>query len=177
MSFKNIKANQGFTIVELLIVVVVIAILAAITIVSYNGITKQANASAAASLAASVKKKAELFATGGPTNTYPRAFNDISGGAAIIGVTPSRTTGASDSWYVTGVSNGTPTADNGKKTVQYQTCGHNGTATAPLTVAAMTTIVGGRVQTFNYDSGSGVITIDVGSVTTGGSPNVTCINS
>lgn len=34
--------RKGFTIVELLIVVVVIAILAAITIVSYNGITKQA---------------------------------------------------------------------------------------------------------------------------------------
>jgi prepilin-type N-terminal cleavage/methylation domain-containing protein len=34
--------NAGFTIVELLIVVVVIAILAAITIVSYNGITTRA---------------------------------------------------------------------------------------------------------------------------------------
>lgn len=36
------QKNRGFTIVELLIVVVVIAILAAITIVSYNGITKRA---------------------------------------------------------------------------------------------------------------------------------------
>lgn len=35
--------RYGFTIVELLIVVVVIAILAAITIVSYNGITTRAN--------------------------------------------------------------------------------------------------------------------------------------
>ncbi len=38
-SFKQ----QGFTIVELLIVIVVIAILAAISIVSYNGITTRAN--------------------------------------------------------------------------------------------------------------------------------------
>jgi prepilin-type N-terminal cleavage/methylation domain-containing protein len=38
--------QAGFTIVELLIVVVVIAILAAITIVSYNGITARANESA-----------------------------------------------------------------------------------------------------------------------------------
>jgi prepilin-type N-terminal cleavage/methylation domain-containing protein len=37
------EEQQGFTIVELLIVVVVIAILAAITIVSYNGITNRAN--------------------------------------------------------------------------------------------------------------------------------------
>lgn len=36
------KSGSGFTIVELLIVVVVIAILAAITIVSYNGISQRA---------------------------------------------------------------------------------------------------------------------------------------
>lgn len=40
------KYNGGFTIVELLIVVVVIAILAAITIVSYNGISSQAKEAA-----------------------------------------------------------------------------------------------------------------------------------
>jgi len=39
-------SRSGFTIVELLIVVVVIAILAAITIVSYNGISAQANEAA-----------------------------------------------------------------------------------------------------------------------------------
>lgn len=39
------KAQKGFTIVELLIVIVVIAILAAITIVSYNGIQDRANRS------------------------------------------------------------------------------------------------------------------------------------
>lgn len=41
----NSQFKQGFTIVELLIVVVVIAILAAITIVSYNGITFKATES------------------------------------------------------------------------------------------------------------------------------------
>lgn len=40
------KQASGFTIVELLIVVVVIAILAAITIVAYNGIQSRANESA-----------------------------------------------------------------------------------------------------------------------------------
>ena len=40
------ELRRGFTIVELLIVVVVIAILAAITIVSYNGIQQQARRSA-----------------------------------------------------------------------------------------------------------------------------------
>lgn len=42
---RNRTQTLGFTIVELLIVVVVIAILAAITIVAYNGITKQATES------------------------------------------------------------------------------------------------------------------------------------
>lgn len=42
MTMKWAKQTQGFTIVELLIVVVVIAILATITIVAYNGIQNSA---------------------------------------------------------------------------------------------------------------------------------------
>ena len=54
------QKQTGFTIVELLIVVVVIAILAAITIVSYNGITNQAKRSSAQ---ASAKKAASKIST------------------------------------------------------------------------------------------------------------------
>ncbi|MEV8339734.1 SUMF1/EgtB/PvdO family nonheme iron enzyme [Leucobacter sp. NPDC077196] len=54
------NAKRGFTIVELLIVVVVIAVLAAITIVAYSGITNQAKASAKAQDIAQWKKKSEL---------------------------------------------------------------------------------------------------------------------
>ena len=49
--------QKGFTIVELLIVVVVIAILAAITIVAYNGIQNRAKNSAAQSAASQAGKK------------------------------------------------------------------------------------------------------------------------
>ncbi|MBC7868582.1 prepilin-type N-terminal cleavage/methylation domain-containing protein, partial [Candidatus Saccharibacteria bacterium] len=58
---KNIKRNDGFTIVELLIVIVVIGILAAITIVSYSGITARANTTKAQTNAASAQKVAEAY--------------------------------------------------------------------------------------------------------------------
>lgn len=52
---------RGFTIVELLIVIVVIAILAAITIVSYNGIQARALDARRASDMNTIKKKLEIF--------------------------------------------------------------------------------------------------------------------
>lgn len=56
------KHTQGFTIVELLIVVVVIAILAAITIVAYTGIQNRAKSSAAAATAGQFGKKLAIYA-------------------------------------------------------------------------------------------------------------------
>jgi prepilin-type N-terminal cleavage/methylation domain-containing protein len=58
---KN-KKTAGFTIVELLIVIVVIGILAAITIVAYNGITSRANVSAGLSNAQQSSKKLASYA-------------------------------------------------------------------------------------------------------------------
>ena len=55
------KKQTGFTIVELLIVVVVIAILAAITIVSYNGITSRANVSKSVSDLRGMQKLIEMY--------------------------------------------------------------------------------------------------------------------
>lgn len=55
------KAKLGFTIVELLIVVVVIAILAAITIVAFNGIQQRSQASALQSSLSQAVKKIELY--------------------------------------------------------------------------------------------------------------------
>lgn len=53
--------SPAFTIVELLIVVVVIAILAAITIVAYNGVTNRAKDSARTSELSQWKKKSEVY--------------------------------------------------------------------------------------------------------------------
>ena len=59
---KRAQTSRGFTIVELLIVVVVIAILAAITIVAFNGIQQRAKDSAAQSTASQAGKKVSSFA-------------------------------------------------------------------------------------------------------------------
>lgn len=53
--------ETGFTIVELLIVVVVIAILAAITIVSYSGVTRRASNSERQSDIAAIQKALEMY--------------------------------------------------------------------------------------------------------------------
>jgi len=54
--------RQGFTIVELLIVIVVIGILAAITIVAFNGVQNKAKASAAQSAVSQANKKILTYA-------------------------------------------------------------------------------------------------------------------
>jgi prepilin-type N-terminal cleavage/methylation domain-containing protein len=61
--------SAGFTIVELLVVVVVIAILAAIALVSYNGIQSRANDTAVRSDISNMAKKLQLYYT--EYGTYP----------------------------------------------------------------------------------------------------------
>lgn len=75
--------RRGFTIVELLIVVVVIAILAAITIVAYNGITNRAKATAAATAAEQAAKKVLTYAAVN-SDQYPATLSDagVSDGSA-----------------------------------------------------------------------------------------------
>lgn len=58
---KEWENRRGFTIVELLIVVVVIAILASITIVSYNGIQNRAKAAATQQNVSQAVKKINLW--------------------------------------------------------------------------------------------------------------------
>jgi prepilin-type N-terminal cleavage/methylation domain-containing protein len=69
MSYNQKKS--GFTIVELLIVVVVIAILAAITIVSYNGIRQRAVTSAMQSELSQAVKSIESAKVLSGTDKYP----------------------------------------------------------------------------------------------------------
>ncbi len=166
MSFTDIKhksqSENGFTIVELLIVVVVIAILAAITIVSYNGITSRANGSAAAAAAATVQKKVEAY--NAELSNYPAAFTGLTGATS------------DKSYYTTGVSTtaayALPTSSNGTNTIQYIPCGValSGT-TAPTTQALIGTsatgnFTGAIVRYYDYaNGGTATITTNIGQVT------------
>ena len=77
MALKNIKRNSGFTIVELLIVIVVIAILATISIVAYNGIQNRAKSSAGQATANSIVKKLEAY--NAINSAYPTTKTQIQG--------------------------------------------------------------------------------------------------
>lgn len=141
MSFTDIKTkSQGFTIVELLIVVVVIAILAAITIVSYNGITNRANQSASRSTASTVQKKIELYFS--EVGNYPVNYSELTGDASKSYYLPSGILGSS-----------APTADGsgtkGTGYVQVRACRSN---TDALTTA---NISGIEITYWTYGYGGG----------------------
>ena len=68
--------KTGFTIVELLIVIVVIAILAAVTIVAYNGISKRAKTAAQQSEIQSASRKIEAAKVTNPADAYPATLQE-----------------------------------------------------------------------------------------------------
>jgi len=78
--------RSGFTIVELLIVVVVIAILAAITIVAFTGIQSRADDSAVKSNLAQLSRQIELYKINSSTNQYPNR-TEMMAGVVPISVT------------------------------------------------------------------------------------------
>lgn len=88
---KSWAKQTGFTIVELLIVIVVIGILAAITIVAYNGIQNRAYDGAVQQDLSSIGKKLELYKIDN-NDLYPSSTGNlgtlalkISGGSYALG--------------------------------------------------------------------------------------------
>lgn len=74
MSLTNIKeraSERGFTIVELLIVIVIIGILAGIVILAYAGLTNQAKTSKASTVASDINKKFEAYNADPANSGYP----------------------------------------------------------------------------------------------------------
>jgi len=142
-----IKKERGFTIVELLVVIVVIGILAAITIVSYTGITAKANTTKALSNAQSAQTVVEIMAADN-SGSYPIT-------AASIGTYSGTTKLPAGISVVAGGT--TIDSANGLTTVSYS-CLSTVAATAPC----LTT--GGRIKYYNFST-PGTVFVYVGAAT------------
>lgn len=94
----DMKAGRGFTIVELLVVIVIISILAAITVVAYNGIQARSQFSRSQSDLKSIVKALELYKV--DNGAYPISddlpgcvydwcgWNQATGDSFIPGLSP-----------------------------------------------------------------------------------------
>jgi prepilin-type N-terminal cleavage/methylation domain-containing protein len=81
------QKQKGFTIVELLVVIVVIAILASISVVAYNGIQQRARDSARDSAVRSLKLALEVYKS--DFGKYPDPTLNPNGGYLITKLTSS----------------------------------------------------------------------------------------
>jgi type IV pilus assembly protein PilA len=151
----NTKIKQsGFTIVELLIVIVVIAILAAISIVAYNGIQQRGNASAVASNVNTVDKIAEAFNS--DAGRYPGSLTEFQSGYTDASVTtasvklPSSITIARPA-----VGTGTGTAPTTVSTAARSVSAQNGKSTVEVFITGtVANSTGGVIVTWDYTAGA-----------------------
>lgn len=79
---KHPRKEKGFTIVELLIVIIVIGILASISAVSYIGSRDRARTAKAVTNAATVKKVAETYYA--KNNAYPTTVSQFRSGLITV---------------------------------------------------------------------------------------------
>ena len=123
---QNSTPQKGFTIVELLIVIVVIGILAAITIVSFNGVTNRAKTAAINSDLSNVNQLIQLYQS--TNNAYPTSISQLNNG---VGFTPSN--GGAIGYVV----------DNSVSPATFCVTVMNGTAVSPRSIPQGGTITDG----------------------------------
>lgn len=157
MSLNNIKSNlqdsRGFTIVELLIVIVVIGILAAITIVAYNGVTARANTSASQTAAGNFAKKAEVYQADAGTNRYPHVPTEVTSAAST---TTYALTGVTVTYGVTPL-----TSSAANNAIRVLKCAATNIATQTLITTS--NLTGLRIYSFNYATNAEATPIDIGN--------------
>ena len=105
------RVDQGFTLVEILIAIVVVGILAAVAIVGINSLTSTGNKSACnASADAAKAASAAYFAN---HSAYPSSFGDMTKSGEYVlpsGVSGAGTTVGNGKWTLT-MTGGTSTAN------------------------------------------------------------------
>lgn len=101
LNMSAISKHPGFTIVELLIVIVIIAILAALTIVAFNGMQQRARASEVAASTSQTKKKLEVYKI--ENGSYPTTATFATSGITSGSVTY-QYTGDGTTYCATGTS-------------------------------------------------------------------------
>ncbi len=130
--------TRGFTIIELLIVIVVIGILAAITIVAYAGIQNRAKTGSNLSMAEMIIKKSE--AANVLIGHYPSSISDfeLNKETSLVG---------------TGVifSSGTLDGTQSLSTVLYSSC-------------AIATPTGAKIRYYDYSAGA-IVNTNIGTLT------------
>ena len=104
------KQDKGFTLVELLIVIVILGILATVTVFAVTGITNKGKTSACQSDLKVIQTAEEAYNAN--TGSYGTQAQLVSGGlmhaaSPNFSVTVGSGTGAAASYAVTGIVNGT----------------------------------------------------------------------
>lgn len=191
MKLNSIK-QKAFTIVELLVVIVVIGILAAITIVSYSNISSRGALASEQSAANNIASKAEVYKSN--TGDYPTSTSVLTALASTdpayvpSSVFTAHAFGAASITTINGTTRPTGTAPN--NWIRYFVCGIPSTGTptaAPTTIAGITTKTGILVQYWDFVAGTvkndvfqGLVTfstgVGTGTYTIGGTTyNASCV--
>ncbi|WP_329766024.1 pilin [Stenotrophomonas geniculata] len=106
------KNQKGFTLIELMIVVAIIAILAAIAIPQYNDYTARAQLTEAFTLASGLKTPvAEAYAQDSATTSCAVPTGTVTSGKYVTSITP---TGAADSCKIVAKMKGSGVNDKVK---------------------------------------------------------------
>lgn len=134
MNLQTKNNQKGFTIVELLIVIVVIGILAAITIVAFNGIQNRGKTASGQSAANTIIKKAEA------ANSVATGYPNTASGTGTGSFGANAESSLAGSGIVLAAISAAPT---NPATVEYFVCA------TPANAAA-------RVSYWNYTTGAKV---------------------